>query len=283
MSEQLKLFTNQILKKILEKHLFLNFFVDLTIFIIKLIICILVYYIATRFIKKISPLFSRNKEDIIRNQSLKSFIKSILNISIHLFIITICLLILGIKGSSLVAFFGTLGIGVGLALKDNLSNLAAGIIILIFKTYKVGDEVNINNEIGFIYEIDVFSTSIRTYNNDLIIVPNGVIISDKIINYTKIPIRRLKFVVRVSYECDIKSAREALEKLLKDNPLILNDPPVFSHVESYEEGFINIALKGWTKNENYWNIYWEIMNNLKDYLAQNNIKLPSNKLDITIK
>lgn len=283
MSEQLKLFTNQILKKILEKHLFLNFFVDLTIFIIKLIICILVYYIATRFIKKISPFFSRNKEDIIRNQSLKSFIKSILNISIHLFIITICLLILGIKGSSLVAFFGTLGIGVGLALKDNLSNLAAGIIILIFKTYKVGDEVNINNEIGFIYEIDVFSTSIRTYNNDLIIVPNGVIISDKIINYTKIPIRRLKFVVRVSYECDIKSAREALEKLLKDNPLILNDPPVFSHVESYEDGFINIALKGWTKNENYWNIYWEIMNNLKDYLAQNNIKLPPNKLDITIK
>ncbi|MEF2601437.1 MAG: mechanosensitive ion channel, partial [Fusobacterium mortiferum] len=169
MIEHINLFTGEILRKILEKQLLLNFFVDFIIFIIKLIACILVYYIATRIIKKLSPLLSKNKEELIRNQSLKSFIKSILNIGIHLFLITICLLILGIKGSSLAALFGTLGIGIGLALKDNLSNLAAGIIILIFKAYKVGDEVNINGEIGFIYEIDVFSTSIRTYNSDLII------------------------------------------------------------------------------------------------------------------
>ena len=104
MIENLNLFTNEILKKLLEKQLILNFFVEFIIFIIKLIVCIFVYYIATRIIKKLSPLFSKNKEEIIRNQSLKSFIKSILNIGIHLFIITICLLILGIKGSSLVAF-----------------------------------------------------------------------------------------------------------------------------------------------------------------------------------
>ncbi|MBM6690433.1 MAG: mechanosensitive ion channel family protein [Candidatus Fusobacterium pullicola] len=282
MLEHTYLFINELFKKIFGKQVLLNFFADFIIFMMKLIACVLIYYIATRIIKKLSPVLSKNKEEIIRNQSLKSFIKSILNIGIHLFLITICLLILGIKGSSLVAFFGTLGIGVGLALKDNLSNLAAGIIILVFKAYKVGDEVNINEEVGFIYEIDVFSTSIRTYNGDLIIVPNGVIISNKIINYTKIPIRRLKFVIRVSYDCNLKIARESLEKLLKDNPLVIDDPPIVSHVESYEEGFINIALKGWTKNENYWQVYWEVMNNLKDYLAENNIKLPTNKMDITI-
>ena len=113
-------------------------------------------------------------------------------------------------------------------------------------------------------------------------IPNGMIISNKVINYTKTPIRRLKFVIRVSYDCNIKAAREALEKLLRDNPLVINDPPIFSHVESYEEGFINIALKGWTKNENYWQVYWEVMNNLKDYLAENDIKLPTNKMDIII-
>ena len=110
MIEHINLFTGEILRKILEKQLLLNFFVDFIIFIIKLIACILVYYIATRIIKKLSPLLSKNKEDLIRNQSLKSFIKSILNIGIHLFLITICLLILGIKGSSLPALFGTLGI-----------------------------------------------------------------------------------------------------------------------------------------------------------------------------
>lgn len=238
MLEHTYLFINELFKKIFGKQVLLNFFADFIIFMMKLIACVLIYYIATRIIKKLSPVLSKNKEEIIRNQSLKSFIKSILNIGIYLFLITICLLILGIKGSSLVAFFGTLGIGVGLALKDNLSNLAAGIIILVFKAYKVGDEVNINEEVGFIYEIDIFSTSIRTYNGDLIIVPNGVIISDKIINYTKIPIRRLKFVIRVSYDCNLKIARESLEKLLRDNPLVIDDPPIVSHVESYEEGFI---------------------------------------------
>ena len=283
MIEHINLFTGEILRKILEKQLLLNFFVDFIIFIIKLIACILVYYIATRIIKKLSPLLSKNKEELIRNQSLKSFIKSILNIGIHLFLITICLLILGIKGSSLAALFGTLGIGIGLALKDNLSNLAAGIIILIFKAYKVGDEVNINGEIGFIYEIDVFSTSIRTYNSDLIIVPNGVIISDKIINYTKIPIRRLKFIIGIAYDADIDVARKALEDLLRENPLVLKEPAVYSHVDSYGDSSINIALKGWTSNENYWTVYKETMNGIKKALDNVNVEIPFPQMDISIK
>lgn len=282
MFENLDIFKNELLKKIFEKDLILNFFVDLIFFLLKILICIIIYYIATRVIKKLSPLFSKNKEDLIRNKSLKSFIKSILNIGIHLFLITICLLILGIKGSSLVAFFGTLGIGVGLALKDNLSNLAAGIIILMFKTYKVGDEVNLDGEVGFIYEIDVFSTSIRTYNNDLVMVPNGVIVSNKIINYTKIPLRRVKLVIRVSYESDLNKVKEVLGNLLRENPLIVEEPAVFCHVESYQEGFVNIAVKAWTKNENYWTVYWQIMDNLKDALAKENITLPLNKFDINM-
>jgi len=109
---------------------------------------------------------------------------------------------MGVKESSLLAFFGTLGIGVGLALKDNLSNFAGGIIVLIFKTYKVGDEVNISGEMGYVHDIDIFSTTVRTHNNDLVIVPNGSIVSNKVINYTKTPIRRLKFIIGVSYDAD---------------------------------------------------------------------------------
>lgn len=282
MFEKLDIFGAQLLKKILEKQLILNFFVEFVLFIIKISLCIIIYYVAMKLIKKISPLFSKNKEELIRNQSLKSFIKSLLNIGTHLLLITICLLILGIKGSSLLTFFGTLGIGVGLALKDNLSNLAAGIIILMFKTYKVGDEVNIDGEIGFIYEIDVFSTSIRTYSNDLIMVPNGIIVSNKIINYTKIPQRRLKFVIRVSYETDLKIVKQTLVDLVKKNQYILNDPPIFCHVESYEDGFINIALKAWTKNEYYWTVYWEIMDSIKEALGEKNIVLPTNKMNINV-
>ncbi|MGL5583802.1 MAG: mechanosensitive ion channel family protein, partial [Cetobacterium sp.] len=184
------------------------------------------------------------------------------------------------KESSLLAFFGTLGIGVGLALKDNLSNFAGGIIVLVFKTYKVGDEVNISGEMGYVHDIDIFSTTVRTHNNDLVIVPNGSIVSNKVINYTKTPIRRLKFIVGVSYDADLDIARETLEKLLRDNPLVLTDPPVYSHVDAYADSSINIALKGWATNEHYWTVYKETLNGIKGALDRENISIPFPQMDV---
>ena len=277
-------FINEVFSKLADKKILVNFTVELIFFILKLVFCIFIYYVAIKVLKKLTPLFNiKKKDDLVVDKSLKSFIKSILNVGVHALLITICLLIMGVKESSLLAFFGTLGIGVGLALKDNLSNFAGGIIILLFKTYKVGDEVNISDEMGYIDDIDIFSTTIKTHNNDLVMIPNGMIISNKVINYTKTPIRRLKFVIRVSYDCNIKAAREALEKLLRDNPLVINDPPIFSHVESYEDSSINIALKGWTSNENYWTVYKETMNGIKKALDNVNVEIPFPQMDISIK
>ena len=231
-----------------------------------------------------TPLFNiKKKDDLVVDKSLKSFIKSILNVGVHAFLITICLLIMGVKESSLLAFFGTLGIGVGLALKDNLSNFAGGIIILLFKTYKVGDEVNISDEMGYIDDIDIFSTTIKTHNNDLVMIPNGMIISNKVINYTKTPIRRLKFIIGIAYDADIDVARKALEDLLRENPLVLKEPAVYSHVDSYGDSSINIALKGWTSNENYWTVYKETMNGIKKALDNVNVEIPFPQMDISIK
>ena len=226
---------------------------------------------------------SVKKDDLVVDKSLKSFIKSILNVGVHALLITICLLIMGVKESSLLAFFGTLGIGVGLALKDNLSNFAGGIIILLFKTYKVGDEVNISDEMGYIDDIDIFSTTIKTHNNDLVMIPNGMIISNKVINYTKTPIRRLKFIIGIAYDADIDVARKALEDLLRENPLVLKEPAVYSHVDSYGDSSINIALKGWTSNENYWTVYKETMNGIKKALDNVNVEIPFPQMDISIK
>lgn len=201
-------------------------------------------------------------------------------VGLHAVLITICLLIIGVKESSLLAFFGTLGIGVGLALKDNLSNFAGGIIILIFKTYKVGDEVNISDEMGYVHDIDIFSTTIRTHSNDLVIVPNGSVVSNKVINYTKTPIRRLKFIVGVTYDVEVDVARKVLEDLLRSNPLVLTDPPVYSHVENYADSCINIALKGWAENEHYWTIYKETLNGIKGALDKANISIPYPQMDV---
>lgn len=277
-------FLKEVFQKLSDKKIFVNFTVELIFIIIKLIICVFLYYVAIKFIKKLTPFLKPKKvEDKIVDQSLKSFLRSILNVGIHASLITLCLLILGVKESSLLAFFGTLGIGVGLALKDNLSNLAAGIIILIFKTYKVGDEVNIDDETGYIYDIDIFSTTIRTHNNDLVIIPNGIIVSNKIINYTKTPTRRLKFIVGISYNADIDEARKVLEELLRSNPLVLSEPEVYSHVDSYGDSSINIALKGWVNNDNYWTVYKETLNGIKKTLDKVNIEIPFPQMDVNIK
>ncbi|WP_294658425.1 mechanosensitive ion channel domain-containing protein [uncultured Fusobacterium sp.] len=278
-------FLNEVVLKLADKNIFVNFTVELIFFALKLVFCIFLYYIVIKTIKKITPLFSlkKKKEEIVVDKSLKSFIRSILNIGLHALLITICLLIMGVKESSLLAFFGTMGIGVGLALKDNLSNFAGGIIILIFKVYKVGDEVNIDEEEGYIYDIDIFSTTLRAHNNDLIVIPNGIIISNKIINYTKTPTRRLKFIIGIAYDADIDVARKALEEMLRSNPLVLKDPDVYSHVESYGDSSINIALKGWTTNDHYWTVYKQTLNNIKKALDGVNVEIPFPQMDLSIK
>lgn len=277
-------FINEVFSKLADKKILVNFTVELIFFILKLVFCIFIYYVAIKVLKKLTPLFNiKKKDDLVVDKSLKSFIKSILNVGVHAFLITICLLIMGVKESSLLAFFGTLGIGVGLALKDNLSNFAGGIIILLFKTYKVGDEVNISDEMGYIDDIDIFSTTIKTHNNDLVMIPNGMIISNKVINYTKTPIRRLKFIIGIAYDADIDVARKALEDLLRENPLVLKKPAVYSHVDSYGDSSINIALKGWTSNENYWTVYKETMNGIKKALDNVNVEIPFPQMDISIK
>ena len=277
-------FINEVFSKLADKKILVNFTVELIFFILKLAFCIFIYYVAIKVLKKLTPLFNiKKKDDLVVDKSLKSFIKSILNVGGHAILITIWLLIMGVEESSLLAFFGTLGIGVGLALKDNLSNFAGGIIILLFKTYKVGDEVNISDEMGYIDDIDIFSTTIKTHNNDLVMIPNGMIISNKVINYTKTPIRRLKFIIGIAYDADIDVARKALEDLLRENPLVLKEPAVYSHVDSYGDSSINIALKGWTSNENYWTVYKETMNGIKKALDNVNVEIPFPQMDISIK
>ncbi len=274
-------FFKEVGKKLFDKEFFIGFTAEIVSFVLRLLVCILIYIVVMKILKKISSKKIAHKD--IGNKTLNVFIKSVIGIGIHIIILTLCLLILGVKESSLLAFFGTLGIGIGLALKDNLSNFAGGIIILIFKTYTVGDEVSISSHVGTVHSIDIFSTIVRTADNDLVIVPNGNIVSNKIINYTQTPLRRLKIIVSIDYNNDIELARKVLEELMSSNPKILKRPEIFSHVEDYGSNSIDIALKGWCSNEDYWDVKYEILNSVKPALDKVNISIPFPQMDIHIK
>ena len=277
----INVFFKEVGKKLFDKEFFIGFTAEIVSFVVRLIVCVLIYIVVMKILKKLSSKKIAQKD--IGNKTLNVFIKSVIGIGIHIIILTLCLLILGVKESSLLAFFGTLGIGVGLALKDNLSNFAGGIIILIFKTYTVGDEVSISSHIGTVHSIDIFSTIVRTADNDLVIVPNGNIVSNKIINYTQTPLRRLKIIVSIDYNNDIELARKVLEELMSTNPKILKRPEIFSHVEDYGSNSIDIALKGWCSNEDYWDVKYEILNSVKPALDKVNISIPFPQMDIHIK
>lgn len=278
--DTLKKFFIEVFQKMTNVNYLVNMTASWIFFIIKVLACVVLYYVAVKILKKV--IFHINKKCSSEkiDGSLNSFLKSILNFGMHAVLITICLLILGVKETSLFAFFGTLGIGVGLALKDNLSNLAGGIIILIFKTYSVDDEVQIANEIGYINEIDIFFTSLRTHNGDIVMIPNAMIISNKVINYNRTPTRRLKLIIGVDYNCDLKVARETLENILKRNPLVLKDPAPYTHVNEYADSSINIALKGWVNNKDYWTVYKQTLNEIRDELYAVGVGIPFPQVDV---
>lgn len=276
-------FTSEVLHKLLSKSTLVDFTVDFIYLLLRLLVCFLVYYFGNKILKKLLRIYHETANYKNMDESLKSFMCSVFNLGINIILLTTCLIILGVKESSLIAFLGTIGIGIGLALKDNLSNFAGGIIILLFKTYKVGDEVEIASHMGYVHAIDIFCTSVRTHNNDLVLIPNGKIVSDKIINYTKTPTRRLKFIVSVGYDDDINLARKVLEDMLRSKVGILTDPKVYTHVDSYGDSSINIALKGYALNENYWKIYKEVLNDIKPTLDKYNINIPYPQMDVFIK
>ena len=147
------------------------------------------------------------------------------------------------KGSTLLAFVGTLGLGVGLALKDSLANLAGGIIILIFKNYSVHDHIDINGLSGIVKSINVFSTSIITFDNKVITIPNGNIISSPIINYRTKHLRRADVTVSVGYGDDLELAKKVLVNMANSHGKILKTPNVQVLIGEYADSSINIFVR----------------------------------------
>ncbi|MCJ8343822.1 MAG: mechanosensitive ion channel [Cetobacterium sp.] len=271
---------NKVINEIFTNDIFADLIIKFIYFLFRVLGALLIFYFGKKILKQIFGVYRNTKYYNNLESSLKSFLNSIVNNGIIIMLIIFVLLILGVKQSSLITFIGTLGLGIGLALKDNLTNLAGGIIILTFETYKVGDEVEIDSNWGYVDKIDIFSTTIRNFDMDLIVIPNGKIISNQIINHSTTPIRRMKFEIGIGYSDNIELARKNLEALLRSQEKILADPPVTSNVSSYGDSSINIVVKGWAKNEDYWTIYLDILNKLKSSLDKDNISIPFPQLDV---
>jgi len=170
---------------------------------------------------------------------------------------------LGIGTSSFVAVLGAMGLAIGLSLQGSLSNFAGGMLIIVFKPFKVGDTIEAQGTVGTVNEIQIFVTKLINANNQAIFIPNGSLSNDTITNYSMQGSRRADLTIAISYDTDIKKAKEIITDVLKNNPKILETPAATVIVKNLTESSIELAVRPWAKNEDFWNVYSDTLENCK--------------------
>ncbi|MBI0027915.1 mechanosensitive ion channel [Gilliamella sp. B14448G11] len=189
---------------------------------------------------------------------------------------------LGVQTASIVAIIGAAGLAVGLALQGSLSNFAAGVILIIFRPFKVGETVIINNQKGVIDSIQIFSTSIVTPTNELVVIPNSQVVGANIINYTRLPERRLDLVVNVGYDSDIRKVYQVLKQAVDKTSNILTKKEPTIRLDQLDASSMNFNVLVWTTNTNYGPVKAELLENIKNGLTENGINIPYPTMDVNL-
>lgn len=203
-----------------------------------------------RFIRRL--MIRRNLEP-----TLTKFLADILLWALRVLLFVTFISKLGIETSSFVAILGAMGLAVGLSLQGSLSNFAGGMLIILFKPFKVGNTIEAQGVIGTVSEIQIFVTKMITANNQTIFIPNGSLSNGTIINYSLLESRRADLTIAISYDTDIRKAKEVIMSVLKSNPKVLETPAPDVVVKSLTDTGIQLAVRPWAKNEDFWSVYSE--------------------------
>lgn len=193
-------------------------------------------------------------------------------LKILLFIVVISML--GVETTSFAAILAAAGLAVGLALQGSLANFAGGVLIMVFKPFKIGDLIETQSQIGVVKEIEIFTTKLIGLSNKEIIIPNGVMSNGTIINYSTQGTRRVDLVIGVSYDADIKKTKEVLMEVLTSHPKVLKDPVPGVTVLELADSSVNFAVRPWCITADYWTVYFEVTENIKLALDKAEIEIP---------
>jgi small conductance mechanosensitive channel len=208
------------------------------------------------------------------DSALAGFLGNLINISLIAFAVIAALSQLGIETMSIVAILGAATLAIGLAMKDSLGNFAAGVMILIFRQFQAGDTIEAAGVTGEVESLDLFSTQLRTADNKTIFIPNGKLLNDNIINYSRKGTRRLDLEIRVGYDCDLSRAREVLQEVLSEYPRALKDPEPTIGVLELGDSCVRLAVRPWVDNSDYWTAYFDLQELIKCRFDEAGIKTP---------
>ena len=241
---------------------------------LKIIGAIAIWIIGSWIIKKILKATRKVMTKSSYEESLQQFLINLLSWGLKILLIITLLGTLGVPTTSFAAVIAAAGLAIGLALQGSLGNFAGGVLIMIFKPFKIGDVIEAQGEIGAVKQIEIFTTKLIGLSNKEIIIPNGALSNGNIINYTTEGTRRVDLVFGVSYDSNIKITKEVLMAVLKTHPKVLQTPEPTVNVLALADSSVNFAVRPWCNAEDYWSVYFEVTENVKEALDAAGIEIP---------
>lgn len=240
----------------------------------KLLTAILIYIVGSWIIKRIVGAARKTMAKSKYDESLQKFLLNLISWSFKILLILVVISKLGVNVTTFAAVIAAAGLAVGLALQGSLANFAGGVLIMIFKPYRIGDLIEAQGELGAVKEIEIFTTKLITPGNKLAIIPNGAMANGNIINYTAEGLIRVDTTIGVGYDEDIKKTKEVLLEVLTSNPLVLTDPAPSVNVSELADSSVNFAVRPFCKPEHYWDVYFGTLENCKLALDKAGIEIP---------
>ena len=245
-----------------------------------ILIAILIYVIGRFIIKQISALVARLLEKRKIETSVQTFLKSLIKILLNMILAFAIIGKLGVETTSFAALLASAGVAVGMALSGNLSNFAGGLIILVFKPFKVGDYIDGPGVSGTIKEIQIFHTILTTGDNKVIYIPNGAMSSGVVTNYNTQTTRRVEWIVGVDYGEDYNKVQQIVRDILTADNRILTDPAPFIALHALDASSVNVVARVWVNTADYWGVYFDINKTIYETFNEKGINFPFPQLTV---
>jgi len=248
----------------------------------KVIGAIIVLIIGLWIVKKATKSIGNVMEKRGIDPSLKPFLTSLIGTILKLLVIISVMGMVGIEMTSFIAILGAAGLAIGMALSGTLQNFAGGVIILIFKPYKVGDFIEAQGYMGVVKEIQIFNTIITTVDNKTIIIPNGGLSTGSLTNFSAQPERRVDFTFGIAYGDDLNKAKQLIMDIANKDERVLKDPEPFVRMGEMADSSVNITTRLWVKGADYWDVYFDTMEAVYEVFNNNGINIPFPQMDVHI-
>ncbi|TKG91060.1 mechanosensitive ion channel [Puteibacter caeruleilacunae] len=246
----------------------------------KLLYAIIVLLVGLWVIKLITKRTGKMMEKSNMDESLRPFLNSLLSITLKTLLVITVLHMVGVAMASFIAILAAAGLAIGMALSGTLQNFAGGVMILIFKPFKVGEVIEAQGYLGVVTEIQIFVTIMNTPDNKMVIIPNGGLSTGSLINYSRLENRRVDFVFGIGYSDDIDKAKDILLKVAADGKSVLPEPAPFVEVSELADSSVNFTVRVWVKSENYWDAYFDLPEKVKKAFDAEGISIPFPQQDV---